>query len=506
MIERQLYAPVSRAVVCEDRAEVMRCCEIELTEDFCLHFIKLPALTQETRLRAEVEPITGQAKLDELVLERQFDAQKVDPQKAADLIQALKEAQLTKERAEKSMSRCRERVEAAEQMLQSYTDNAKTLLWSEGRNFDFQAIDLLEAELDKEQTQLLSAEAFLDQARAQCQKAENALLPQKEASKISCQAIIRLSMQEPGKVRVKLYSVLPCALWRPAHEAHLQQDGNVTWTAGATVWQNTGEDWHNTELLLSTARTGSRSELPQIESDLVRLCEKADKHQVRLTSRNEARAKEAQSNAPVEQGVYDGGEARCFTISGPQNLASNGLPRMFEIARFTTEAQTRLIATPELSTKAVLVANFINTNDSPLLAGPVTLLYHGANVGQGHIPYCDRGEKMTLGFGSDDRFVIDLKKTVRTEERILQKARRHFVQQVDVFNMGAQSGELELQMRIPQSEFAGLTVHMSEEPPAPADKDGIVRIQAAAAPHSRQTFKLSFYFEQTKDVQLPDPW
>lgn len=502
MIEQSVYAPVCRAVVCEDRAEVVRGFEIDLTDDFCLHFNKLPAITQEARLRAEVISISGEAKLDELILERKPPQHESDDTRRKELAEAAKACQ----KADRRQSRCQERVESAEQLLQSYHHRATHLLWSEGQPFDFEAFKQFEQQLDEAQAELFEAKQVCSQAQERLKNAQAALLPQNKPETSDCEATMRLSMIRPGRIRIELYSVLPCALWRPAHEAHLKSDGSVHWTTRATVWQNTGEDWQNVELKLSTARTGSRSELPQIESDFVKMREKADKHQVKLVSRNEARAKDASSNAPVDQGVYDGGEARSFTVAGQHQLPSNGLPHTFEISQFESQATAKLIATPELSKNAIIVASFINNDRAPLLAGPVTLLYHGAQVGQGHIPYVDRGEKLSLGFGSDDRIAIDYRRSVKTEERMLQKDRRHFVQQVDLFNMGSSPIDLELCMRIPQSEFAGLTVQWSEEPPVKPDKDGQLRFTLPLAPQSRQTSTLSFYFEQSKDVQLPDPW
>ncbi len=68
------------------------------------------------------------------------------------------------------------------------------------------------------------------------------------------------------RARLTLRYMVPGARWAPAYSVRLGQDGKSSFSMRAVVAQQTGEDWSNVVLDLSTADAQSWSELPELSS------------------------------------------------------------------------------------------------------------------------------------------------------------------------------------------------------------------------------------------------
>ncbi|MCA9541233.1 MAG: DUF4139 domain-containing protein [Myxococcales bacterium] len=368
----------------------------------------------------------------------------------------------------------------------------------------------LEAQVDEAEAALRAAVARRSAVSLAMQRARSlaSAIPPAE-SRLVCDLAVQLRVDAAGPVTLAIEMVVPCALWRPAHEAALDAGGALTWTALATAWQATGEDWTDVELVFSTARPSAGAELPAVREDRLRLQPRNEpKKRVVLAHRNEAIAKDKGDDAVP--GVYDGGEARVFCARGRVDLPSDGRPHRFELGDFRTEARVARIARPEIAAQVFEIAALRNAAEWPLLAGPVALRRDGAFVGTGDVAYVGPGEPFELAFGSDDRWTLKCRREQQIEKRALVRDRTHFVTEVDLDYTGAGRGEVTVELRLPCSEIEALEVHpstqfCSEGTPKP-DADGIVRWPITCVAGERRAVQLGFWFDKSGDVVLPDPW
>ncbi len=302
--------------------------------------------------------------------------------------------------------------------------------------------------------------------------------------------------------------VIPCAVWRPRHTAQLVGT-TLTWTAQATVWQRTGEDWHDVELVLSTARPSQGAALPQLHEDRLRYRVKTreERKTVRVQHRFAAAQKDAAPD--VAPGVYDGGEPRDFTVPERVTIKSHGRPVPVTIDEQSAACVPRRLARPTLSSLVFVFADTQNPFAFPLLAGPVTLSLDGNYMGVGDIPYVGAHESFSLPFGSDDRFHIALHRERIHEKRTLGKDRDHFVQRAEVVYDGEEPLLVDVQLMVPVSEIDALRIKTSEAHSSgawTADDNGHVTVQCDLGPGDRRTVEVGFYFDAGSDVQIPNPW
>jgi uncharacterized protein (TIGR02231 family) len=321
--------------------------------------------------------------------------------------------------------------------------------------------------------------------------------------------VVNVAVDAAGDAVLRLTGLVPCALWRPSHDAHLL-DGKVAWETYGTAWQRTGEDWRDVELVLSTARPSAGASLPPLDEDRLTLRAKTAQERKTIVVEHRTESVNRRTLLGGAPGVHDGGIARVFRPAGRVSIPSDGKPHRVAVGSFETPCTSGLVAYPELEARVYLRASLRNTSGRPLLAGPVTLLHRGGYVGTGDIPYVGAGEDLDVSFGSDDRFAVRFERRRVHEEKLLGKDVRHFVSEVEVRHTGQGDEKVAVVLRAPVSEVAQLKVlpspaHSTENVPAP-DGDGLVRIPLSVAGGASSTARMAFHFDAGSDVQVPDPW
>lgn len=515
--------------VYEDRAEVTRRASVSVPAGACgVLFPALSPLIDEGRLIARLDVKDGAGHVDDVVVTRRFDTRGASIIATRRQQRAERQAALEAEQA--PLHEAVARADAARRELESIVVAAGTArARRHGRgNVDVAAVD---DELKALQTALETADATLTEARNALQRSmqqSKALLatPLDAGSRQRpvCDVTVRVSAKAASTVTVVLSTVLPCAAWRPSHEAKLTRarnakSGTVTFVGHGAVWNRTGEDWNNASLTLSTARPSQGAELPSLDADRLSLRSKSaeERKTIMVEHRSEAVPESAtQGGAP---GVDDGGEVRAFAVSGV-SVPDDGRPHRLSLFSFSAPASVALVAMPEKAEQVFVRASFKNAGPSPILAGPVALSEvladdggaagDAAFIGTGDILYSGVGDDVDLAFGSDDGLRVGYSRDHVEDKKLIGKNVKHWRQRVTVTSTRADAVGVELVMRLPVSELAQVkVVHSaaySTVPEPKHDSHGLARIPVTIAGASEHQADVAFFFDTSGDVRLPDPW
>ncbi|HEX8436080.1 DUF4139 domain-containing protein, partial [Archangium sp.] len=316
-----------------------------------------------------------------------------------------------------------------------------------------------------------------------------------------------------GTVSLRVTYLVPCAVWRPAYRATLapsEKGEAVTLECEAVVWQHTEEEWKDVELLFSTARPTLGASPPKLVEDWLRLRDKSEqeKHSVEVSMREEViqtTGEGGTSQAEDMPGLDDGGEALTLRAQHRATVPSDGEPHRVPLFQFTAPATSELIGYPEHSPLVHRVARFDNRGTSVLLAGPVDLVRSSGYVGRAQLKFTGVGERLKLGFGSEDTLRIARLVDSKQDTNRLT-GRRTRTQQVKLFlsNTGTRPEKVVLEERMPVSEVEAVEVKLLQEQtkPAPAkvSEDGIVRFELAAPPRSQQELAFAFAVASSSKV------
>ncbi len=507
-----IVLPIVRVTAYEDRADVVREGTVELAGRQILVLSGLSPLITADRLVATLDG-TGEAHVDDVRVERRWVTdRRVDVARQKELEAQVHAAEDQARAAEEAVKRVLERRESFTELASRYalevvnvvtrTNDVEPAKWESGFTGFEEALAAIVEELT---TARLSAVEAAEEA----DRLDNLLARGRSRGERYVSEVHLAVSGDPGPARLTLSTVVPCALWRPSHEAHLT-NGSVAWSLHATVWQTTGEDWDDVALTLSTARPSAGARLPPLEADRLRLREKTDEErkEIRVEHRHEEVPRADLAGAAP--GVYDGGEPRELTPEGRVTIPGDGRGHRVAVGSFVSAARVEKVALPELSPHVFHRATLENRAGSPLLAGPVTLLARGGWVGVGDLPYVGEGEELDLSFGSDDRFAVTHRRRRLEEDRKLARDRVHFVTEVDLSYSGTGEEEVTVLLRLPKSELAQLKVVPSAKRcrpwPVESDDHGLVRVPVRLVAGKIETVKLGFHFEKSGKVSVPDPW
>ncbi len=509
---------VSHVTVYEDRAAIVRRAIVTVAAGASTVVIRgVSPLVEEDRLTARIE---GDGHVDDVVIERRFDSD-------LDAITARRQ-----HRAIGREARSIEREAAAAVVAGAEYRRAlvETLACSHARatarrigrgEIDHERID---ADIAAFQHSIVTADDAVIAARAELLRIDTALaaIGDDDATDVDgagssrrvCDLHVRLSSMG-GPITLVVSTVVPCAAWRPSHEAHLTRDDEAATTATVrfighgAVWNRTGEDWRNASITLSTARPSSGAGLPSLHADRLSLRQKSveERRHIVVAHRSEAVPQDAtQGGAP---GVDDGGEVRAFVIDNA-TILDDGRPHRLQLFSFEAPCALLRLAVPEKAAQVFLRASFKNAGRWPLLAGPVSLSDNGAFIGTGDILYTGVGDDVDIAFGSDDGVRVSYVRRRIDEKRLVGKDLQHWVQEALVTSTRTTPLKLQVLWRLPVSELAQVKIVQSPQHgtvgEVAVDSHGLARVDTVIEPGTVKRLAVAFVFDVASDVVLPPPW
>ena len=254
---------------------------------------------------------------------------------------------------------------------------------------------------------------------------------------------VRLDAKTAGQLTLSLSYTVPGASWTPNYDARVSStERTVELSYFGLVRQNTGEDWKDVALTLSTARPSLGGAAPEIvawsldvfvprplprakSSDAVVLSPfevSSDKNRGYAAGNTlsfaAAPAAPAEIDAAVAQAsIETAATSASFKIATAATVPSDNSPQKIPVT------SARLATVPEYSTApkrlaaAFLTTNVTNTSEFPLLGGAMNVFLDGTFVATSSIRTVMPGEKFDLALGADEGISVKHKRVTRfTEE------------------------------------------------------------------------------------------
>lgn len=324
---------------------------------------------------------------------------------------------------------------------------------------------------------------------------------------------VDMTATTPAQVTLVVVYTVPCAVWRPYHVAKTDVEGRqLTWQTDACVWQRTGEDWTNIALSLSTERASLGTTAPTLSTDVLAVRRKSDTVVVAAREQTidalESPQSVGQSQASAQNlpGIDDAGEAQVLRAPTPATIPSDGMPHRIPIGGFEAEAETVLELAAELAPAVLRVSRQVNSQSTPILAGPVDLIMASGYVGRAATKFVAPGERFALGWGPDaDLRVHRSARRVGLESKILSSwiGRTHTIK-LRLSNLGSTSKTVKVMERVPVSELPDkvkieVDAALTTEKAAPND-DGMVVWNSEIVARGQAELTLTYRLQHHKDV------
>jgi len=253
---------------------------------------------------------------------------------------------------------------------------------------------------------------------------------------------VRVSAPQAGNLDVSLSYTVPGASWAPSYDARvLSADRAVALSYFGIVRQNTGEDWKDVALTLSTARPGLGGAAPALsvwQLDVfnpVLLREQASNERRREMSAKMAlpaavnmqafttNAAGALADAPEERDaemaratIEAGATSASFKIAVASSVPSDNSPQKVPVTSATLKANPEYLTVPKHLATAYLTAKVFNTSEFPLLACAMNVFLDGTFVATSALRTVMVGEKFDLALGADEGISVKHKRVNKFTE------------------------------------------------------------------------------------------
>ena len=220
------------------------------------------------------------------------------------------------------------------------------------------------------------------------------------------------------------------AFWKPLYDLRLLKDNSVELTYMAQITQETGEDWQDVNISLSTARPALSQTLPEAKPwNISRfdpiLVEEVKRKEALRNMRvgaapmqyREGAARSVQSfqtktapKATVQQATVESsssGAVVSYTIGTAITIPGNGEPHKTTITITGLKAELDYVTVPRIAQEAYLRATITNTSEYTILPGEASIFHGNDFVGKTRLGTISPSEEFEVQLGVDDRIKIE---------------------------------------------------------------------------------------------------
>lgn len=307
---------------------------------------------------------------------------------------------------------------------------------------------------------------------------------------------LRVNLARAGKVDLAVSYAVDGARWTPAYDARLRPaDRSVDLGYFGVISQNTGEDWKNVKLTLSTARPSLGGGAPPLQPWIIDVAPPPPPprpprpvaapapvtSEMSMKRSRPSSAAEAYADAAMPEPAPEAVEvstaqmqneatSASFQIKNPATLPSDNSSQRVAIATAKLPATLQYQSTPALREAVFLTAQASNNTDFPFLAGPLNTFLDDAFVASSRIKAVMPGEKVELAMGADDGISIKRQLVNRfTESTGFSGSGKRvtYEYKITVKNNKATKEQLVFKDRLPVSRNEKIVVKLL----SPADRD-----------------------------------
>ncbi|MCI0713033.1 MAG: mucoidy inhibitor MuiA family protein [Chloroflexi bacterium] len=331
------------------------------------------------------------------------------------------------------------------------------------------------------------------------------------------------------------------ASWKPLYDVRLVEDNSVELTYMAQITQETGEDWDEVDLALSTARPALQSQLPKLEAwyvddDALRQRLAAygpamDMMEMPMAAKRSSPIVNAAAGAvgaavgvvgaaveairPQEQVVdiaqaaistTTSGAVITYTVGTPVTIPGSGEPHKTTITTTGLEAELDYLTTPRLALEAYLRATITNTSLYTLLPGEASIYHENDFVGKSQLETITPNDEFKVQLGVDDRIKVERELVNREAgtRRIGTRAETSFDYEIKLTNLLGKEAKLIVQDQYPVSKSSSIKVKLDRARPEPAEESDlhVLTWEFELEPQEVKTIHLAFTVEYPRHQRV----
>ncbi len=346
--------------------------------------------------------------------------------------------------------------------------------------------------------------------------------------KVKRSIVVDLETLKAGSYEIKISYLVGGATWSAVYDARADfEKSQVEMVSYGIVQQNTGEDWNDVEISLSTARPTIGGNMPYVDPWVLRPFEvramggfrmsKSDVRMKETVQYNAAAmldsAEEKSFSAPTFAQAREQGTAIVYDIPKKSFIKSDNSENKLAISTQQLAANFGYSTFPRAVLNAYLGSKVTNSPQLQLLAGRVNIFLNGDFVGNSNIQTIGPGEEFSLYLGVDEN--VKIKRDLiekKVDETLIAgipspNKKTTLKYKLVVENYKSKNIKVKLFESTPIAETDKIKVKVAQLSVEPTQKDwenrkGVWLWEMELTPKEKKEIFITYVVEHAKDLQV----
>ena len=337
-------------------------------------------------------------------------------------------------------------------------------------------------------------------------------------------AVVELDVSAAGELDLDLTYVVTGAAWQPLYDIR-SSDASIEVSYLAQVAQNTGEDWPQVAVTLSTARPSVTLALPELAPWYLR-----PRQPLPPPSPMRARIMAPQSMAapaPKAPGggafqaadqeladlavdaaaVSESGASLTYQLAGLADIPGNNEPRKVNVATLNFKPTVTYLTAPRLEPVCYRRAEVKNDSRYSLLPGRAQLFQGDEYLGATGLDFVAPGQTFELSLGADERLPVARELVARDVDKAFiigdrRRVRYGYTIEVENLRDTAQVVVVRDQIPVPRDEQIKVKLEAADPKPTEQTELGQLEWKLTLDKGARRTIRFDFSVEHPRSMDV----
>ncbi|ERJ60790.1 mucoidy inhibitor MuiA family protein [Sphingobacterium paucimobilis] len=291
----------------------------------------------------------------------------------------------------------------------------------------------------------------------------------------------------------------------------------------ASVSQNTGVNWQNAKLILSTGNPTMGGTAPVLSTSYAVIrnldeelfsnlsVQNRAQNKIQSLSAKSIRAEVSMDSKALEEvaiattSMVENQLSTTFDIEVPYTILSNGQPHSVTLKEFSQPAIYKYYAVPKLDKDAFLMAEITDFQKLNLIPGEANISFENMFVGKSYINPNITTDTLNLSLGRDHGISIKRERIMDQKSTQISGSwkRQIFTYEIKVRNNKSSEVDILLKDQYPISTDKSIEVELLEAKSAQVNAEtGIATWTVRLKPNETQTYRISYMVKSPKDKSL----
>ena len=310
--------------------------------------------------------------------------------------------------------------------------------------------------------------------------------------------------------------------WIPSYDIRsTSTDDGIKITYKAKIYQNTGIDWKNIKLSLSTGDLNINNKKPELFPWYLNYYNVYKKRRYSNYKSSARMAPQvAGSNEYAKEDLNELSSSKTiadfsstiqnmtnteFKISLPLNLESNNKGKLIEVKQDKLPAQYRYLAIPKVNKKVFLIARITEWEKLNLLPGEISLYNQQTFVGKSYLDPSETDDTLEVSLGNDPSISVDRKIIKDYNKSVIIGTSRKVTKayEIKVKNNKQTNINLLIQDQIPISRIKEIEIsHDKISNGEINETTGIISWKTKLKPNENKKYSFKYTVKYPKDKRI----